>query len=60
MHEQYYFTRTDHASAAIVNEGIALQITEGTYFAAAYMNAHNINIDIAMRVLSRPWQRRAY
>ena len=56
--ETYYSRRTDHAMKNIVNQGISYQEIYGTPFAAAYMSTQGVNIEVALRVLSRPWQRR--
>jgi len=44
--------------ARIVNQGIVFQERVGTDFAAAFMSCRDVSVDIALRVLSRPWERR--
>ena len=50
--------RNNQQMAAIVERGIELQQLYGTKVAAAYLNSHSVNIEVTMRVLSRPWERR--
>lgn len=50
--------RADPDTAAIVDRGIQLQEAIGTTFAAKYLNYHKVSVDVTMRVLSRPWERR--
>jgi hypothetical protein len=53
-----YSRRTDVETAKIVNQGILFQARIGTDYAAAYLSCKGISVEIAMRVLARPWQRR--
>ncbi len=50
--------RRDFASAAVIEEGIALQEKVGTKFAAVFLDDKGIPVDIALRVLLRPTERR--
>lgn len=50
--------RQDAHTAAIVNQAILYQERIGTDYAAAYLSCRGVSMDVAMRVLSRPWQRR--
>ena len=52
------FSRRDIATAALVEEGIALQNQAGTKYAAVFLDYKGIPVDIALRVLLRPNQRR--
>jgi hypothetical protein len=52
--------RADAATASIVNQAILFQERIGTDYAAAYLNCKGVNVDIAIRVLSRPKERRRY
>lgn len=51
--------RTDWKTAAIVDRGIQLQEIFGTKLAAEYLNFHKVNMDVTIRVLTRPWERRS-
>lgn len=50
--------RMDVETAKVVNQGILFQQRLGTDYAAAYLSCRGINVDVALRVLSRPWERR--
>lgn len=51
-------SRRNLAKATLVEIGIAMQDREGTDQAAEYLKSQGIEIDIAVRVLSRPLHRR--
>lgn len=53
-------TRHDLNSAELVEKGIALQEVCGTTYAARYLQSQWIGINVALRVLARPTQRRRY
>ena len=55
-----YSRRQDVETAVIVNQAILFQERVGTDYAAAYLSCRGVSIDIAIRVLSRPWERRRY
>jgi hypothetical protein len=50
--------RGDRVSAELVEKGIALQEACGTRYAAKYLKSQWISINVALRVLARPAQRR--
>lgn len=50
--------RRDFITAALVEEGIALQRQAGTKFAAVFLDYKGIPVDVALRVLLRPNERR--
>jgi hypothetical protein len=50
--------RRDFLSAHIVETGIMLQQKHGTEHAAAFLKDNFIHLDVAMRVLLRPSERR--
>jgi hypothetical protein len=50
--------RHDQSSAELVEKGIALQEVCGTSEAAKYLKSQWISMDVALRVLARPTQRR--
>ena len=52
--------RQDVETAKVVNQAILLQERIGTDYAAAYLSCKGVSMDIAIRVLSRPWERRRY
>lgn len=52
--------RTDLVTEAIVNEALTLIPTHGIARAAAFLKEKNVAMDLALRVLSRPHQRRSY
>lgn len=51
--------RPDLVSAELVEKGIALQEIRGTPYAAEFLKSHWISFGVALRVLSRPSQRRS-
>ena len=51
-------SRRDLVKATLVEIGIAMQDMKGTDQAAEYLKSQGIALDIAVRVLSRPLQRR--
>lgn len=51
-------SRRDVTTAALVEEGIALQRQAGTRFAAVFLDYKGIPMDVALRVLLRPNERR--
>ena len=52
--------RQDWTSARFVEEGITIQVVYGTRYAAAFLKNRMIDIDVALRVLLNPAQRRNY
>ncbi len=56
--KQLHARRSDFKMAAIVERGIHFQNIFGTKFAAEYLNFHNVNVDVTVRVLTRPLERR--
>ena len=52
------FMRRDLVTAALVEQGIALQEQAGTSYAAVFLDYKGVPVDIALRVLLRPNQRR--
>ena len=50
--------RLDWVKAKVVEEGITLQSVHGTDFAAAYLKSAKVDIDVAIRVLAHPNERR--
>lgn len=52
--------RLDWVKAKIVEEGISLQMVHGTDFAAAYLKSAKVDLDVAVRVLAHPNERRHY
>lgn len=50
--------RVDLDTAEIVNQGVLFQEERGTTFAATYLKDHDVSMDIALRVLSHPRERR--
>ena len=53
-------SRSNLFEAMIVEAGIVLQNTNGTCLAANYLKSQNISVDVAMRVLTDPKQRRKF
>ena len=51
-------TRQDWTSARFVEESITIQVVYGTRYAAAFLKNRMIDIDVALRVLLNPAQRR--
>ena len=54
------YARQDWTSARFVEEGISIQVVYGTRYAAAFLKNRMIDIDVALRVLLNPTQRRHY
>ena len=54
----YGFMRRDLVTAALVEQSIALQDQAGTSYAAVFLDYKGVPVDIALRVLLRPQQRR--
>jgi hypothetical protein len=52
------FVRRDFLSAHIVETGLTLQTQFGTEHAASFLKNNFIHLDVAMRVLLRPSERR--
>ncbi|MEA5098677.1 MAG: hypothetical protein VB032_09110 [Burkholderiaceae bacterium] len=50
--------RQDVETARIVNQGLMFQERAGTDCAAAYLKNLGISLDVALRVLARPTERR--
>jgi hypothetical protein len=50
--------RTDSVKAAIVEKGIQLQDRVGTELAAHYLKSHNVGLEVGLRALNRPKERR--
>ncbi len=50
--------RRDFATAALVEQSIALQEQAGTKYAAVFLDYKGVSVDIALRVLLRPSERR--
>ncbi|MBC7414147.1 MAG: hypothetical protein H7327_04335 [Herminiimonas sp.] len=50
--------RQDWTSARFVEEAISIQFVYGTRYAASFMKNRMIDIDVALRVLLNPAQRR--
>jgi len=51
-------TRTDHTTAAQIDLAINLAASHGAYAAAAALRAQGIALELAVRVLLKPWLRR--
>ena len=52
--------RLDWVKAKVVEEGITLQTAQGTDRAAAFLKSAKVDIDVALRVLASPHERRHY
>lgn len=52
--------RLDWLKAKAVEEGISMQSLHGTDQAAAYLKSKQVDLDIALRVLAHPLERRHY
>lgn len=52
------FMRRDFVTAALVEQSIALQSQAGTRYAAVFLDYKGVPVDIALRVLLRPNERR--
>lgn len=53
-------TRPDWHTARFVKQGIRMQQTHGTGYAAAFLKTRRVDIDVALRVLLQPSRRRNY
>lgn len=53
------FMRRDFVTAALVEQSIALQNQAGTRYAAVFLDYKGVPVDIALRVLLRPHERRS-
>ena len=51
-------SRPDRIRAAVVETSLALQSSKGTWYAARFLENLGIDFTVAMRVLTRPMQRR--
>lgn len=58
--KQYGMARQDWTSARFVEEGITIQVVYGTRHAADFLKNRMIDINVALRVLLNPEQRRSY
>ena len=52
--------RLDWLKARVVEEGVSLQCVHGTDFAASYLKSKKVDLEVALRVLARPHERRHY
>ena len=52
------FMRRDFVTAALVEQSITLQNQAGTRYAAVFLDYKGVPVDIALRVLLRPQERR--
>lgn len=52
--------RSNHGLAAIVDQGIVIAEQFGLGMGGRFMRKHNVPLDIALRVLASPSQRRNY
>lgn len=52
--------RQDAKTSTIVNQALMFQERIGTDYAAAYLSCKGVNVEVAIRVLSRPRERRKY
>lgn len=52
--------RLDWSKAHDVEEGISMQSKQGTDVAASYLKSKKIDLDVALRVLAHPGERRHY
>ena len=50
--------RLDWLKARVVEEGISLQSEHGTDFAASFLKEKKIDLEVALRVLAHPGERR--
>ena len=53
-----YVRRLDWVKAHLVDEGLRLQRHQGTDSAAAFLKSEKVDIDVALRVLAHPQERR--
>jgi hypothetical protein len=51
-------SRPDRLRATVVETGLSLQSSKGTWYAARFLENLGIDVSVAMRVLTRPMQRR--
>lgn len=51
-------SRPDRIRATVVETSLALQSSKGTWYAARFLENLGIDVSVAMRVLTRPMQRR--
>ena len=58
MYDDHYLPRPDAKTAQQVDNGIQIQHASGTLNAAAYLQRKGVPLNVALRVLSRPWRRR--
>lgn len=56
--EEWSNRRSDRITAAIVDKGIEIQGEAGTAIAAIFLSSKNVSLDVALRVLNSPAQRR--
>ena len=52
--------RLDWSKAKAIEEGLKLQSMHGTDRAAAFLKSEQVDLDIALRVLAHPLERRHY
>ena len=52
--------RLDWLKARVIEEGISLQCVHGTDFAASYLKSKKVDLEVALRVLAHPHDRRHY
>jgi hypothetical protein len=50
--------RTDQVTALLVDAVINASVAEGTAYAARALHENGVPFDVALRVLTRPWNRR--
>lgn len=55
-----YLSRRDFISAQLVEIGIVIQCIQGTKSAAQYFRSKQVDMDVALRVLSQPSRRRTW
>jgi hypothetical protein len=53
-------SRKDYISAQLVEIGIVIQALQGTEHAAQYLRSKKVDIDVVLRVLSQPSERRTW
>jgi hypothetical protein len=58
--QQHSLARQDWTSARFIEEGISIQDVYGTRHAAAFLKNRMIDIDVSLRVLLHPAQRRTH
>lgn len=52
--------RLDWINARVIEEGISMQGVHGTDHAASYLKSKKVDIEVALRVLAHPHERRHY